>query len=183
MSFTKWELKKGESFRNVQTQINKTDLEFITKYALWREKIEEWESDPQSPGMYASYNDNVMQFLHHQILGLMENETELELLPTYCYFRVYRDGATLEPHKDRPACEVSGSLLIGKNTESSWPLIAENEKITQETGDLLIYRGCEIEHGREPFEAPHGGFQVQLFAHYVDANGPYNMLKGDEQRL
>ena len=48
-------------------------------------------------------------------------------------------------------------------------------------GDLVIYRGCEIEHWREVFEAPKDSFHVQFFCHYVDANGPYAEWENDKR--
>ena len=45
--------------------------------------------------------------------------------------------------------------------------------IPLEPGDGVIYRGCEVEHWREAFDAPTGSWQTQVFLHYVDKNGPY----------
>jgi hypothetical protein len=50
-----------------------------------------------------------------------------------------------------------------------------------ETGDLVIYRGCEVEHWREEFIAPEGSYHIQVFLHYVDANGPYADYKYDRR--
>ena len=33
-----------------------------------------------------------------------------------------------------------------------------------------MYRGCELNHWRPPYK---GQWQVQVFFHFVDANGPY----------
>ena len=65
--------------------------------------------------------------------------------------------------------------------EKPWPLIIEDEKILQEVGDILIYRGCEVEHWRDPLVTEERNYYVQLFAHYVDANGPYQMHANDEE--
>ena len=40
-------------------------------------------------------------------------------------------------------------------------------------GDCIIYRGCELEHWRDPFEVGEGYYQVQVFMHYIDKNGPH----------
>ena len=42
--------------------------------------------------------------------------------------------------------------------------------IIQHTGDGVLYKGCEIEHSRKPFD---GEEYIQVFLHYVDANGPF----------
>lgn len=181
MTFSQWKLLEGEQFKTTNSDISKTDLEFITKYALWREEVAEWNGDNQSPGMFAYYKDPCMEYVHYLLHSVMEKETGLSLLPSYTYFRVYRNGAILDPHKDRPACEVSASLLIGTNIEKPWPLIVEDEEILQEVGDVLIYRGCEIAHWRDPLVTEEGNYYVQLFAHYVDADGPYISHAGDAE--
>jgi PKHD-type hydroxylase len=47
-------------------------------------------------------------------------------------------------------------------------------------GDLVMYRGCELPHWRPKYK---GKWQVQVFFHYVDANGPYkdNVFDGRKQ--
>jgi hypothetical protein len=45
--------------------------------------------------------------------------------------------------------------------------------LKQNPGDCIIYRGCELEHWRDPFEVGEGSYQSQVFMHYIDINGPY----------
>ena len=40
-------------------------------------------------------------------------------------------------------------------------------EVKLETGDMLMYRGCELEHWREPFKGENCG---QVFLHYNDKN-------------
>jgi PKHD-type hydroxylase len=42
--------------------------------------------------------------------------------------------------------------------------------VTQKPGDGVLYKGCEIEHYRPEFT---GDEYVQVFLHYVDADGPH----------
>mgnify|MGYP003314268361 CR=1 FL=1 len=183
MTFTKWELKKGENFKTAKSGIPTKDLDFITKYALWREQAQQFEGDDQSPNAFFTYNDSCMQYLHSVLYPVLEKETGLKLLPTYSYMRVYRNGATLDKHTDRPACEISASLHVGSNYSPTWKLYAEGQPITQEIGDLLIYRGCEVEHWREPFVTDENNYHVQLFVHFVDSEGPYEMCSNDEEKI
>jgi len=183
--WSRWRLDTGKGYEEAKSEIDAVDLDFVTRYTLWQESIappEEYH-DTQSPGMYAAYKDPVMAFLHARLWPRMEEITGLNLLPSYTYMRVYRPGAILEKHKDRPACEVSGTMLIGANYEPTWPLFIEGEKIVQQPGEMAVYRGCEVEHWREPMTGPDDAYHVQLFVHYVDADGPYSMCAGDEVRL
>lgn len=184
---------KGTWYTSVKSGIPADDLDFITRYALWREATEEWEGDDQSPGMFAAYKDPVFMFNQHRLHPVMEEVTGLRLHQTYNYFRVYRPGAILEKHTDRPACEISCTMLIGSNYGGAWPILADHPahgetSVTQQPGDMVVYRGNEVEHWRDPFDpALYGGgldsYHVQVFTHYVDADGPYAMCAGDEVRL
>jgi len=92
----------------------------------------------------------------------------------------------LKPHKDRPSCEISTTVCFGWHIEgdpnsTSWPIYMEGEKIIMSPGDVVIYRGCDLEHWRDEFKAPEGSWHVQGFFHYVDANGPYADYKLDKR--
>ena len=48
-----------------------------------------------------------------------------------------------------------------------------------EEGDAVLYKGCEVDHWREPYTE--GTKLAQVFLHYVDANGPYTEWKNDKK--
>ena len=112
MRFSNWSLSRGLKYKEAKSEIDPNYLDYVTKYMLWREANDEWSVDTQSPGMYAVYKDTNMMFFHSMLLPQMEAVTGLNLLPTYTYTRIYRPGAILEKHKDRPACEVSATMLV-----------------------------------------------------------------------
>jgi len=144
-------------------------------------------TDQQVPNTYAHYADNVMETLMMKVLPIMQQETGLELLPTYSYARIYKKGDILHRHKDRPSCEISTTIHLGGD---KWPIfidgtgannvIDERQNIVKpnapagtrvdlEVGDMLVYSGCELEHWREPFEGDSCG---QVFLHYNNVDGP-----------
>lgn len=93
------------------------------------------------------------------------------VLPTYSYARVYKEGATLERHRDRDACEVSFTLNLSQDED--WPIWIEKPNgeevsLSLETGDAMMYLGCRAEHWREKFK---GKEYVQVFLHYVRSRG------------
>ena len=81
-------------------------------------------------------------------------------------------------HQDRPSCEISGTMTLGFAENSNvWPInFAKDddyllgERLTLNVGDLVMYRGCELPHWRPQYK---GEWQVQVFFHFVDANGPH----------
>ena len=98
----------------------------------------------------------------------MEKKIKEKITPTYSYARVYEKGAILKRHKDRPSCEISTTLNLGGDP---WPIYLEPSgeegkkgiKVNLKPGDMLIYKGCDLEHWREQFK---GKDCVQVFLHY-----------------
>ena len=132
-----------------------------------------------SPWMHTSQDDVLTNVLHY-CQSRVEKETNLQLSPTYGYTRLYRPGADLQPHLDRPACEISVSITMQysyKNKNYRWPICMENKPIIIELGDGVIYKGCEVSHWRPIFTEDPTSWHHQIFLHYVDLNGPNSKLK------
>jgi hypothetical protein len=110
-------------------------------------------------------------------LNLMQSETNLELIPTYAFSRIYSYNADLRPHTDRPSCEVSATIMWG-SCGTSWPIYMDGQECEMEPGDAVIYLGCELEHYRKNFE---GDWHAQSFIHYVDKNGPFKEYAYDKR--
>lgn len=120
---------------------------------------------------------------------MMCNIVGKDLLPTYNYFRIYREGDVCRVHSDRYSCEHSLSLTLDYSDGVPWPL--EFEKLASEpssrveadfggadfgstvmdVGDAVIYRGVNHRHGRT---SPNPNmWSAHLFLHWVDRSGPY----------
>jgi len=126
------------------------------------------DGDAQVPNSHSYYNLPVCNILLGRLLDKVSKLTSKKLKPTYSYCRMCLKGADLKPHKDRPSCEYSVTLNLSQT--HPWIIYMGAEGITQNPGDGVIYRGCEIEHSRPEFK---GDEYVQVFLHYVDANGPH----------
>jgi hypothetical protein len=93
-----------------------------------------------------------------------------ELYPTYSYSRMYYPGASMPPHTDRNACEISMSLCI---SGEPWPLWFQLDRPTSaflNPGDAVVYQGIEVTHWRDVYA---GAGCTCVFLHWVDASGPY----------
>ena len=160
-----------------------------SKWPDYREDVDGTFTDAQVPGTYSCYSDPMMETLLLQGLDGMRKITGLNLAPTYSYWRLYKTGDVLKRHKDRPSCEVSTTLCLGYNNSNlkdkkkdwqkyNWPMWVDKTggfgnkgiPIHMEPGDMIVYRGCEIEHWREPFL---GQDHAQVFLHYNNLDGPY----------
>jgi hypothetical protein len=134
--------------------------QFETMFGVW--------NDAQVPDTYSHYADIVMETLLLNLHSIMEKETGLKLNPNYSYARIYKKGDILKRHKDRFSCEISTTLNLGGD---SWPIYLEPSgkeglkgiKVDLKPGDMLVYKGNELEHWRESFE---GENCIQVFLHY-----------------
>ena len=95
----------------VKNVLNEAFSNFITQYTLFDE-LQDFNPDPnQVIGAHAKYGDPVMETLLLFLQKTIEENTGLSLFPTYSFYRVYRPGNELFPHKDRPSCEISLTLF------------------------------------------------------------------------
>lgn len=159
----------------------------LTAYMIDLVNKSKTTKDAQCPLSEAIYGDPVMDAVLEDLRPVMEKATGLQLIPTYSYARVYLPGDELKPHLDRPACEISATLTLGFKGDV-WPIhvsrdeTVENDigEILMKPGDVVAYRGLEINHWREPYTQ--GEWQCQVFLHYVDANGPHKDQKYDRRK-
>ena len=149
-------------------QDNNYISEFTPGFGTWKDK--------QIPNTYSIYSDMFMETLMMKVLPVMQQHTEMNLIPCYTYTRIYKKGDILKRHKDRPSCEISTTLHLGGEP---WPIFldptgADNAptgiSINLKVGDMLVYSGCDLEHWREPFE---GDNCAQVFLHYNNIDGPF----------
>ena len=178
------------NYKVIQQAITKELANFIYSYFLMKRKVarkmydERYISqsnydygfwiDEQIPETYSHYADIAMETLLQNLQPKMEEETGLKLTPTYSYARIYKKGDILKRHKDRYSCEVSTTLNLGGD---DWPIYLEPSgeeckegiKVDMQPGDMLVYKGCDVEHWREEFTGENCG---QVFLHYNDASDP-----------
>jgi len=175
-------------YKIIKQAISKELAEFVYSYFLNKRAVarhlfdtryispytEYWGvwNDPQIPETYSHYADIAMETLLEKLKPLMEKESGLKLNETYSYARIYKKGDELKRHKDRYSCEVSTTLNLGGD---DWPIYLEpsgeegkeGTKVILNQGDMLVYKGCDVEHWREAFEGENCG---QVFLHYNDAS-------------
>lgn len=134
--------------------------------------------DDQCPLSESVYGDPLLDQVLEKLTKPLSGQLGIELLPAYTYARIYAPGEELVKHKDRPSCEISGTMTLGFDPGSGiWPIyFGKNDDDVVGTGfeigvgDLVMYRGNELNHWRPPYK---GVWQVQVFFHWVDANGPH----------
>lgn len=156
----------------VDNVLSLEDCNQLTDYMFKLYDEKKLEKDDQCPLSDSIYGDPVFDGLLQKFAEGIGYHVGKELLPTYTYARIYRTGEILEPHIDRPACEFSATLTLGYDAKQVWPIFFGDDDIpvVLEKGEMALYKGCEVLHWRPEFK---GNWHIQVFFHYVDANGPY----------
>lgn len=150
----------------------------------------------QYPGVLArpafDVSSKVFQPMDFFLWGLTPIMSEIigrEVLPTYNYFRIYRQGDICRIHSDRPASQHGVSLTLAysdgkvwdlqvgtERTETLYPLSndfggAAYESIGMEVGDAVLYQASRYPHGR--MQPNPNAWSAHLFLFFVDQDGPY----------
>ena len=130
-----------------------------------------------------------MQFFLWGLTPIMREITGRDLLPTYDYLRIYREGDTCRVHYDRPSCEHSLSLTLDYSDGVVWDLEVGAESgepsarveedfgdeaftsLGMNVGDAVLYRGTDHRHGR--IKPNPNQWSVHLFLHWVERDGRY----------
>ena len=136
--------------------------------------------DEQIPHTYSQYSNVAMETLMLKCQPKMEEATGLKLYPAYTYARIYKKGDELKRHKDRFSCEISTTMNLGGDLwsiyiEPSGKYGKKGIKVDLKPGDMLVYRGCDLEHWRNKFK---GKECAQVFLHYNN-----NKTKGAKHNL
>lgn len=148
----------------------------ISMYLENKLRRQEWQAKPEDPTTeFAYYADPLIETVLDVSLPLVQEVCGKKLYPTYSYARVYQPGEGLEPHVDRPSCEVSVTVNVASKGHPSpiWMHYKDNEphSYTLNPGDAVVYKGCEAKHWRDTFKRDQ--MNVQFMLHYVDISGPH----------
>jgi hypothetical protein len=158
-------------------------MEYALKGALYTNRGEGTGPSADDPSRYARYADPLMEVMLVDSREAVEEIVGCDLLPTYSYSRVYVEGDELERHVDRPSCEYSVTVNVACDGEP-WPIWmqygdAEPAKFTLNSGDAVVYKGCDVHHWRNKME--HTRVNAQFMLHYVNKDGPYSEYQWDKR--
>lgn len=170
-----------DGYMVVRNVLNKQVLDLLETQTKLYEKTECFEinkfpneypfGDSACSTSFSKYGLLCYESLLLTLKPIIETHIDKELLPTYSYVRIYYKDSILEKHTDRPSCEYSATICVSID-ETPWDIFFACEKevrrITLHPGDLIIYKGAQLEHWREKYD---GNQQIQVFLHYVDKNG------------
>ncbi len=125
------------------------------------------------------YGPVVGELLLRHCRPAIEKVLGRELVESYAHWRIYKPGAELLKHKDRPGSEIAVTITIEADpADDIWPIKLEDAEGNEQTvvlqpGSGIVYRGHEIPHWREKLES---GSQKQLMLFYVLKDGEFTEL-------
>ena len=178
---------KENGYSVIKKALDKSLIDYLTKYISLKKDIFTFLTNTNSVSplnedygswgcsqipdkkIYNIYGDPGLDTLLLIVKEKMEKEVGCSLIENYSYCRIYIKGNVLEKHTDRKHCEFSTTLNIAGD---SWPIFIKNKKsknvqVDLLPGDMLVYRGCDLEHWREPFT---GNKCTQVFLHFNKKN-------------
>ena len=144
----------------------------------------------------------IFQPLNFFLWGLTPTISNLlgrDLLPTYSYFRIYRQSDICRVHSDRPSSEHGLSLTLSYSDDKVWDLQVGKERtetlyplsedfgamdyasIGMEVGDAVLYQASHYAHGR--ITPNPNAWSAHVFMFYVDRDGPYRDQAFDQAPL
>ncbi|MFI4918104.1 MAG: hypothetical protein ACHP65_00950 [Legionellales bacterium] len=175
----------------VKNVLSQEVLELVSAYAQFRASTHSKIRKGKDPLAYIhrEYGDALMDMLLEKLRPQVEQATGLELWPTLSFYYTYKNGNQLLAHKDRNSCQIVAGLCIGADNEfikskGGWPLFIKHQgtsiPIVLDYGDMLVFKGHETEHWREPFT---GDWFVSAIFGYVEKNGPFAFQKYDQRKM
>ena len=166
-------------YQYVPNLLNENELNLLTNHCKNLHKTNTTNFDVgQSENLDTYfYKDPLMEMLGSSKKHIFEKVIGKKLHETYTFWRCYTFASDLKKHKDRRSCEISATVFIDADKNSvDWPIYMEGNPVTLKRGDAVLYKGCDVEHWREQFK---GDYHIQVFLHYVDAEGEFKDHKGD----
>lgn len=128
---------------------------------------------------WSLHNDPAGRVVLRALLPAVAALVGVPVKPSYSYASLYREGAVLPVHTDRPQCEYTLSVLIDHQPMpadgvSPWALRIHAGPDTEPVdcfprlGGGILFCGRKLPHGRKPLPATETCWTLLL--HYVDAD-------------
>jgi hypothetical protein len=140
--------------------------------------------------LYADTLTETTSLLYGESLSQALN---MNLSPTYNFIRIYEKGSILDPHRDRPACEISVTCPVTISDEKASTIYVSNYRVDYLTaprrltleevkqrgdytrvdllpGDIMVYSGIDRYHWREELTSD---YLIQFFMHFIQTDGRY----------
>jgi hypothetical protein len=141
----------------------------------YRQRVEEGYFSLKNghSNQYATHREPLAEWIHATVADMLRPAFPVDVKPSYSYVCVYKTGATLDRHTDRPQCEFTVSLCVDAGAGGNgWPLYIESPadnaviEARVRVGSAVIFKGRELPHFRRTLSR--GGHVTSLLLHFVE---------------
>lgn len=131
--------------------------------------------DGETPNPYykESHSGNHQEFeaALREVTPRLAEELDIKIKPANSYCRIYYNGATLTPHKDRVGLDYTLSITLRSTLDKDWPLWCIDHNgvsvpININQGDGAMMLGHTMTHWRDALVCNPEQYVVQLFMHW-----------------
>ena len=123
---------------------------------------------------YVDHSNDLKSRLSDMVQQAVEDWIGSDVLPCSMYgIRIYSNGAMIPPYVDQSPLVLTAILNVDQQIDEEWPLeIVDHEgnelNILMNPGDMLIYEGQSIRHGR-PYPMK-GNYVANVYFHFVPSS-------------
>jgi len=173
---------KKNKYSIIKNSLSKEIIQVMTGYTLLKRTVYktfvknkyiaplcvDWGKleDNQANGIYSCYSDILTDTVLQILKPKVEKIIKEKIFPLYSYYRIYTKNDVLPKHLNTKQFYISCLLHIGKNKFPITLNINNEEKtINLNNGDLLIYRGGEVNQTKEMFG---DNTAIQIFFYYTN---------------
>lgn len=141
--------------------------------SLKNEKNLKYDGENPNPYYKESHSGNHPEFekVLREVTPRVADELQVKIKPANSYCRIYYNGATLTPHKDRSGLDYVMSVTLRSTLQKEWPLYCIDHlgttvplHINQGDGGILL--GNTMTHWRDNLVCSPDDYVVQLFLHW-----------------
>ena len=123
---------------------------------------------------YDFYCDYLSIILHSKITPHVSKIIDKQIIPSFCFTRMYFEDSKLNFHTDRGACEITVSHC---HYGEPWKIYISEDDYVTEKGVSLYYEGVDKLHGRI---GSISNKALYTFFHWVEKDGKYDEFKYDK---
>ena len=173
-----------DGFVEIPGAVSKDLCQILTDYCLLKTKTHSNITKfGEIPDVHRTYCDPLMEVMLERLRPQIEQYTGLELWPSMSFYYTYKNKNKLIRHKDRESGEIAVSISVGSSpSNTTWPLYLDinNKPLASQLhrGDMLIFKGKDIDHWREPLE---GEWLISMVLFYVIKDGEFDYMKYDQR--
>jgi hypothetical protein len=123
-------------------------------------------------GLYTNL-DSQFAKVAHDLTPKVKDILNLNIRVSSVYGRIYRSGAFLDEHLDKPTLDWTITTTLYTTLSKSWPIYVRDVDGTEvafdnTVGDAILFKARELRHWRNELVTDPDEFSIHLFMHWEE---------------